>query len=141
MFDADIDLQGEEVIVEQEVVADKETIDEITLAKALEALKTTKPKIRGIVIREHEEPKPMQSKKKDQILLDEEVATKLQNEINEEERLEGVKAQQELEVNITLIEKWDDDQAKIDADYQLAKRLQAKEQKELNDEEKGTSFM
>nr|GFB49155.1 hypothetical protein [Tanacetum cinerariifolium] len=83
---------------------------------------------------------PMKSKKKDQILLDEEVATKLQNEINEEERLAGVRAQQELEVNITLIEKWDDVQAKIDADYQLAKRLQAKEQKELNDKEKATSF-
>nr|GEV35872.1 hypothetical protein [Tanacetum cinerariifolium] len=113
MFDADKDLQGEEVIVEQEVVADKETIDEITLAKALEALKTSKPKIRGIVIREQEElsesrttttiiiylkksqdkgkgimvEEPVKLKKKDQILLDEGVALKLQAEINEEERL------------------------------------------------------
>nr|GEU79420.1 hypothetical protein [Tanacetum cinerariifolium] len=71
MFDADKDLQGEEVVVEQEVVVDKEpivdathvsaaattvTIDDITLAKALEALKPSKPKIRGIVIKDHEEP-------------------------------------------------------------------------------------
>nr|GEV21883.1 hypothetical protein [Tanacetum cinerariifolium] len=71
MFDADKDLQGEEVVVEQEVVADKElivdathvsatvttvTIDDITLAKALKALKTLKPNIRGIVIKDHEEP-------------------------------------------------------------------------------------
>nr|GEZ49307.1 hypothetical protein [Tanacetum cinerariifolium] len=80
MFDADKDLQGEEVVVEQEVVeqevvADKEpiidatqvsdvattvTIDDITLAKALEALKTSKPKIRRIVIKDHEEPKEQQ---------------------------------------------------------------------------------
>nr|GFA71504.1 hypothetical protein [Tanacetum cinerariifolium] len=33
------------------------TIDDITLAKALEDLKTSKPKIRGIVIKDREEPK------------------------------------------------------------------------------------
>nr|GFB30911.1 hypothetical protein [Tanacetum cinerariifolium] len=72
MFDADKDLQGKEVVVEQEVFADKEpivdvvqvsvattnvTIDDITLAKALEDLKTSKPKIREIVVKDHEEPK------------------------------------------------------------------------------------
>nr|GEW32915.1 ribonuclease H-like domain-containing protein [Tanacetum cinerariifolium] len=71
MFNVDKDLQGKEVVVEQEVVADKELIvdaaqvsaaattiiiDNITLAKALEAKKTSKPKIRGIVIKDHEEP-------------------------------------------------------------------------------------
>nr|GEU62217.1 reverse transcriptase domain-containing protein [Tanacetum cinerariifolium] len=104
MFDADKDLQ------------------------ALEALKTSKPKIRGIVIREHEEPSESRTKttisskksqekgkgimveehvkhkKKDQILLDEKVAKKLQDEINKEERLAGERAQNELEANINLIE-------------------------------------
>nr|GEW16820.1 hypothetical protein [Tanacetum cinerariifolium] len=32
------------------------TVNDINLAKALEALKTSKPKIRGIVVRDHEEP-------------------------------------------------------------------------------------
>nr|GEU31931.1 hypothetical protein [Tanacetum cinerariifolium] len=32
------------------------TVDDITLAKALEALKTSKPKIRGIVVIDHKEP-------------------------------------------------------------------------------------
>nr|GEX19046.1 hypothetical protein [Tanacetum cinerariifolium] len=32
------------------------TVVDITMAKALEALKTSKPKIRGIVVRDHEEP-------------------------------------------------------------------------------------
>nr|GEX68307.1 retrovirus-related Pol polyprotein from transposon TNT 1-94 [Tanacetum cinerariifolium] len=82
MFDADKDLGGEEVFVEQEVVADKEKIDEVTLTQALAELKTSKPKA-----------------------------------------------------------KWDDVQAKIDADHQLAERLQAEEQHELIDEEKATLFM
>nr|GEX78658.1 retrovirus-related Pol polyprotein from transposon TNT 1-94 [Tanacetum cinerariifolium] len=42
MFDAGKDLQGKDVIVEQEVVVDKETIDEITLAKALKRSKRAK---------------------------------------------------------------------------------------------------
>nr|GEU63413.1 copia protein [Tanacetum cinerariifolium] len=92
------DLDGDEVFVEteeqaKELVAEKEpivdaahvsaaatnvTVDEITLAKALEALKISKPNIRGI--------------KKDQILLDEEITKKLQDKINEEERLAGERA-------------------------------------------------
>nr|GEV95322.1 hypothetical protein [Tanacetum cinerariifolium] len=118
MFDAEKDLQGEEVIVEQEFVSHKETIDKIILAKALKALKNSKPKIRGILIREHKElsesrtttttiyskksqdkgkgilvEEHVKLKKKDQILLDEEVAKKLQDEINKEERLAGKRAQ------------------------------------------------
>ncbi|GJV58391.1 uncharacterized mitochondrial protein-like protein [Tanacetum coccineum] len=45
---------------------------------------------------------------------------------DEEERLAREKAKkEEEEANIDLIETWDDIQAKIDADHQLAKRLQA----------------
>nr|GFB86945.1 hypothetical protein [Tanacetum cinerariifolium] len=36
---------------------------------------------------------------------------------------------------------WDDVQAKIDADYELAQRLQAKEQEELTNVEKAKLFM
>nr|GEZ78822.1 hypothetical protein [Tanacetum cinerariifolium] len=50
----------------------------------------------------------------------------------EEQKLAGERAQQDEEANIALIESWDDVQAKNDADYQLAERLQAKEQQELN---------
>ncbi|GJR14470.1 hypothetical protein Tco_0797122 [Tanacetum coccineum] len=122
------------------------TIEEITLAQALKALKTSKPKVKGIVFQEPstttttiissqqsqdkgkgimiEEPmKPM--KKKHQISFDEEVTLKLQAEFDEEERLAREKAKKEKEANIALIEEWDDIQAKIDADHQLAERLQA----------------
>nr|GEW49829.1 putative ribonuclease H-like domain-containing protein [Tanacetum cinerariifolium] len=123
------------------------TTKEITLDQALEALKTSKPKAKraviqdlsesrttipkqqlqdkgkGIMIEESVKPK----KKKDQIRLDEEAALKLQDKFDEEERLAREKEQ---EANIALIETWDDIQAKIDADHQLAKRLQAQEQEE-----------
>ncbi|GJW49240.1 hypothetical protein Tco_0090591 [Tanacetum coccineum] len=178
MFDVDA-LNGEEVFVAgqnenvvEEVVDAAQvsttattvtiTTEEITLAQALEALKTSKPKVKGIVFQEPgkstttttissqqsqdkgkgimiEEPvKPI--KKKDQISFDEEVALKLQAKFDEEERLAREKAEKEKEANIALIETWDDIQAKIDVDYQLAERLQAQEQEELSIEEKATLF-
>nr|GEU52766.1 hypothetical protein [Tanacetum cinerariifolium] len=128
-------LNGEEVFVEKEV-DDKEvsaagevnaasiartvsaaaiiTIEEITLAKALVEIKTSKPKAKMIVLQEPNESKttttkiislkqsqdkgkcimvkePVKLKKKDQIRLDEEAALKLQAELqaefNEEQRL------------------------------------------------------
>nr|GEX21103.1 hypothetical protein [Tanacetum cinerariifolium] len=63
------------------------TIEEITLTQALEALKTSKLKVKGIVIHEQEEPEHVKPKKKDQIRLDEEAAKRLQAEFDEEERL------------------------------------------------------
>ncbi|GJT85614.1 hypothetical protein Tco_1067331 [Tanacetum coccineum] len=138
------------------------TTEEITLAQALEALKTSKPKVKWIVFQEpsksittttissqqsqdkgkgimiEEHVKPM--KKKVQIMLDEETALKLQAKFDEEERLAREKAKKEQEANIALIETWDDIHAKIDADHQLAERLQAQEQEELSDAEKATLF-
>nr|GEU56216.1 hypothetical protein [Tanacetum cinerariifolium] len=128
---------------------------EITLAQALEALKNLKPKVKGIVIQEQEEPckstttstipkhrspnkgkgitieEPVKAKKKDQIKLDEEVAKRLQAEFDEEAWLLRERAQKEQEANIALIETWDDTEAKINVDHQLAERLQAQEQEEL----------
>ncbi|GKB05048.1 hypothetical protein Tco_0833243, partial [Tanacetum coccineum] len=92
---------------------------DITLAQALVEMKSTKPKNKGVVIQELESEKPM--KKKDLIRLDEEAALKLKAEFDEEERLAR-------------------DKAKIDANHQLAKRLQAQEQEELSVEEKATLF-
>ncbi|GKB20822.1 hypothetical protein Tco_0854745 [Tanacetum coccineum] len=135
MFDVDA-LNGEEVfiagqnenLVEKvvdvaQVSTDATTItittEEITLAQVLEALKTSKPKGKGIMI---EEPvKPM--KKKDLIRLDEEVDLKLQDKFEEEERLAREKAKKEKEANVALTEEWDDIQAKIKADHELAQRL------------------
>ncbi|GJV51555.1 uncharacterized mitochondrial protein-like protein [Tanacetum coccineum] len=118
------------------------TTEYITLAQALKALKTSKPKVKGIVFEEPgkstttttissqqsqdkgkgimiEEPvKPMKK-------FDEETAKRLQAEFDEEERLAREKFEKEQEANATLIETWDDIQAKIDADHELVERLQA----------------
>ncbi|GJX88500.1 hypothetical protein Tco_0340514 [Tanacetum coccineum] len=90
---------------------------------------------KGILI---EPAKPMN--KKDLIRLDEETALNLQAEFDEEERLAREKAEKEEEANIALIETWDDIHAKIDADHQLAERMQAQEQEEFSIEEKATLF-
>ncbi|GJV71993.1 hypothetical protein Tco_1491988 [Tanacetum coccineum] len=154
MFDVDT-LNGEEVFIAgqnenvvEEVVDVAQvstaattviiTTEEITLAQALEALKTSKPKDKGKGIMIEEPVKPM--KKKDQISFDEENAKRLQAEFDEEERLAREKDEKEQEANATLIETRDDIQAKIDADHQLAERLQVQEQEELFVEEKATLF-
>ncbi|GKD10853.1 hypothetical protein Tco_1190538 [Tanacetum coccineum] len=177
MFDVDV-LDGDEVFVtEQNENVVEEVVDaaqvstatttvtittkEITLAQALEALKTSKPNLKGIVFQEPgesiitkstqtislqqshdkgkgimiEEPvKPM--KKKVQIMLDEEASLKLQVKFDEEERL----IRDKDEANIALTKEWDDIQAKIEADHKLAQRLQAEEQEELSVEEKAKLF-
>ncbi|GJY48608.1 putative ribonuclease H-like domain-containing protein [Tanacetum coccineum] len=177
------DLEGDEVIVETEVdhevvveteVASKDvnlSVDEVTLAQALAALKSAKPKAdkvmlqepeqgtiattnaattitsastrpmaKGLVIHEKEqattlivssqqpsqlnvqdkgkgkmvEPEPLKKlSKKDQLMLDEELAFKLQaKEEEEEERLAREKAQQIEEANIVS---WDNQERNIRA--------------------------
>ncbi|GJR21937.1 retrovirus-related pol polyprotein from transposon TNT 1-94 [Tanacetum coccineum] len=78
------------------------TTKDITLAQALEALKTSKPKDNGKGIMIEEPVKPM--KKKDQISFDEETTLKLQAKFDEEKRLAREKAEKEKEANISLIE-------------------------------------
>ncbi|GKB55651.1 hypothetical protein Tco_0911837 [Tanacetum coccineum] len=117
------DKAGEKRNVVEEVVA---VTDAITILVKGQGLKD-KGKAKMIEL-----DKPL--KKKDQIKFDEEEALRLQAKFDEEDRLAREKAQQVEEANIA----WDDIQAKIDADYQLAERLQAQEQQELTIEEKFT---
>ncbi|GJW65898.1 hypothetical protein Tco_0117782 [Tanacetum coccineum] len=60
-------------------------------------------------------------KKKDQNAMDEEVArnleAQLQAELEEEERISRLNKEK---ANIALLESWDNTQAMIDADFQLA---------------------
>ncbi|GJV34044.1 hypothetical protein Tco_1394444 [Tanacetum coccineum] len=127
MFDVNT-LTGDGVLAEQEV-ATKDvnfTIDEVTLAQA-----KVQDKGKGIMV---EPEKPL--KKKDQISFDEETAKKLQAEFDEEERL----VREKDEANVALTKEWDDIQAKIEADHELAQRLQAEEQEGLSVEEKSKLF-
>ncbi|GKC47807.1 hypothetical protein Tco_1065529 [Tanacetum coccineum] len=99
MFDVDA-LNGEEVFVPEQ---NENVVEEVVNVAQVKTAATT-DKGKGIMI---EEPvKPM--KKKVQIMLDEEVASKLQAEFDEEERLAREKAKKEKEANIAMIETWDD---------------------------------
>ncbi|GJT82511.1 hypothetical protein Tco_1056853 [Tanacetum coccineum] len=120
MFDVNT-LTGDEVLAEQEV-ATKDvnlTVDEVTLAQALVALKSVKSKVKGDVIEEPSVP-----------------VHRIQAEFDEDERL----VREKDEANVALTEEWDDIQAKVDADYQLAQRLQAEEQEQFTTEQKATLF-
>ncbi|GKF97716.1 hypothetical protein Tco_0293537, partial [Tanacetum coccineum] len=72
---------------------------------------------------------------------DEELAFKLQaeeEEEEEEERLAREKSQREEEANIVV---WDNVQAMIDADYQMAQKMQVEEQEKLSIKKKSKLFV
>nr|GEV16053.1 copia protein [Tanacetum cinerariifolium] len=142
------DLDADEVIVESVDVVEQAKEGTTTTTPTTITASSLRPKAKGLVIYEQEqsptptvslqqpsqvkdkdkgkmvEPEPIKKlSKKDQLMLDEELAFKLQaeeeekeeQEEEEEERLAREKAQQIKEVNIA----WDDVHAKIDADYEL----------------------
>ncbi|GJV89747.1 hypothetical protein Tco_1533685 [Tanacetum coccineum] len=77
--------------------------------------------------------------KKDHIKFDEEVAKRLAEELEAElEEEERVTIQREEEANLIL---WDNNQAMMEADYELAQRLQAEEHGELTIEERSRLFV
>ncbi|GJZ18714.1 hypothetical protein Tco_0554837 [Tanacetum coccineum] len=81
-------------------------------------------------------------KRKDQVALDEDLARNLQAQLEaeliEEERLARKK---EEEANIALIESWDNTQAMMEVDFELAQRLQTEEQGEITIEERSRLFV
>ncbi|GJW40963.1 hypothetical protein Tco_0066808 [Tanacetum coccineum] len=78
-------------------------------------------------------------KKKDQIKFDEEMAKRLVDELEVElEEEEKLTKQKEEEANLIS---WDNTQAMMEADYELAQRLQAEEQGELTIEERSKLFV
>ncbi|GKC98429.1 hypothetical protein Tco_1168704 [Tanacetum coccineum] len=107
------------------------TEDEITLAQALEELKSVKPKVttattattQGILLQEPSESitttiTTIPSKDKGKA------------EFDEEERL----AREKDEANVALIEEWNDIHAKIETEYELAQRLSKRAGDELEQE-------
>ncbi|GJS89714.1 hypothetical protein Tco_0772350 [Tanacetum coccineum] len=138
-------LEGDEIVVEREVV-DKDvnlSVDEVTLAQALAALKSAKVKEKGDVIKEPSVAVSATSTKNKNPLLRNvssqqptQVKDKGKGKMVKEEPVKkmGKKLIKVEEANIAL----NDIQAKVDVDYQLAQRLQAQEQEEFSDAEKAT---
>ncbi|GJZ84745.1 putative ribonuclease H-like domain-containing protein [Tanacetum coccineum] len=153
MFGAN-DLEGDEVVVKSEV-ADKDvnlSVDEVTLAQALAALKSAKvsivipttaattitvvssrPRAKWIVFHEQEQEQE-QAPTTILLKLDEELAFKLQAEEDEEERLAREKAQKVEEDNIA----WDDIQAKVEVDYQFGSKTASSRARRIVDDDKET---
>ncbi|GJV62447.1 hypothetical protein Tco_1468547, partial [Tanacetum coccineum] len=140
-IDADEDI----TLVNDQDDADMFDVNTLTvnLAQALAALKSVKPKVKANVVEEPSVTVSAASTKVsaatttttatiptprkgiviiglDLIRLDEEIASKLQAEFDEKERL----AREKDKANVVLTEEWDDIQAKIEADHELAQRLQ-----------------
>ncbi|GKA44890.1 hypothetical protein Tco_0737686 [Tanacetum coccineum] len=134
----------------------------VLLNPLLLPMRSEKSKVRGVVMQEpsktatrptvppqQHDPKDKEKgemveqenplKKKDQIKFDEEIAQRLQAqmqaELEEEERLA-----REREEDAKVAE-WDNAQAMMDDDYKLATRIQAQEQEELTIEEKSRLFV
>ncbi|GJW12989.1 hypothetical protein Tco_0017122, partial [Tanacetum coccineum] len=99
------------------------TTEEITLAQAFKALKTSKPKVKGIIFQD-----PGKS-----------TTTTISSQ-QSQDKGKGIM----IEEPVKPMKKKDlirlDEEAKIDDDHQLAERLQAQEQEELSIEEKATLF-
>ncbi|GKB42219.1 hypothetical protein Tco_0887161 [Tanacetum coccineum] len=133
-------VEVEKVVITAEVTTASATtiiVNELTLAQTLIEIKAAKPKVRGVMIQEPSEfittttkttpaeSKPSQDKGKEKMIESQKPLKKKDQIIQKEE-----------EANIALIESWDNTQAMIDANYQMAQQLQAKEKEQLSIEEK-----
>ncbi|GJX16456.1 hypothetical protein Tco_0217288, partial [Tanacetum coccineum] len=157
MFDTGV-LDEQETLIEIKAAKPKAVTTTTTTTTTV----VTRPKAREVVVQEPSEfttttSKPSQLpqakdkgkekmikpekplKKKDQILVDEEIAQRLKEELQAElEEQERLARQKEEEDNLIS---WDNTQAMMEADYELAQRLQVEEQGELTIEERLKLFV
>ncbi|GJZ64885.1 hypothetical protein Tco_0621581 [Tanacetum coccineum] len=167
MFDVNT-LIGDEVLAEQEVAAKDVnlTVDKVTLAQALAALKSVKPKVKGEVIKEPSVPvSPVSTStqvsaatttttatiltpRKGIVIteLEEPVKMKKKDQISfdkqEAKRLQAEFDEEERlarekdEANVALTKEWDDIQAKVDDDTSWLKDCKLKNKSTKRAEEK-----
>ncbi|GJX19702.1 hypothetical protein Tco_0222379 [Tanacetum coccineum] len=135
------DLVGDEVVVETEVASKyvNLSVDEVTLAQALAALKSSKPKADKVMLQEPEQgtitttttattvtAASIRPKAKGLVIHEEEQATTLKVSSQQPSRLQ---AGFDKEINYK------------DADYQMAQQMQAEEQEKLSIKEKSKLFV
>ncbi|GKD17686.1 hypothetical protein Tco_1206844, partial [Tanacetum coccineum] len=142
--------------------------DDVTLAETLMTIRSSasRPqKLKGVLFKEPSEPttittsrpqpqilvkdkgkgimqepeKLVKVKGKDQIEYDADVAQSLQAKLDEEARLE--REREEEASNAALIKEWDSIKARINADAQLAERLQVEEREQMSVEEQARLLM
>ncbi|GKB51388.1 hypothetical protein Tco_0902141 [Tanacetum coccineum] len=169
MFDVGT-LTGDEVFAEQEVAAKDVnlTVDEVTLAQALAALKSVKPKVKGDAIKEPSilvstasastkvsaattTTTTIPTPRKGIVITELGTPTTTISSQPSQDKEAALKLKAEFdeeerlarekdEANVALTEEWDDMQAKIEADHELDQKLQAKEQEQFTIEQKATLF-
>nr|GEX99075.1 hypothetical protein [Tanacetum cinerariifolium] len=107
--------------------------DDVTLARTSIEIKAAKPMTRGVIVQEPSEFRITSYLQPSQLsqAKDKEVARKLDAQIKAEMEEEERKAREKNEANIAVIEEWDDVQATINVDRQLAEQLQAQEREWL----------
>ncbi|GJX28360.1 hypothetical protein Tco_0236439 [Tanacetum coccineum] len=109
--------------------------EDLTIAQTLMKMRSEKSKVKGVVMKEPSETAtrpivpPQQHDPKDK------GKAQVQAELEEEERLA-----REREEDAKIVE-WDNAQAMMDSDYELAARIQAQEHEELAIEEKSRLFV
>nr|GEV66073.1 hypothetical protein [Tanacetum cinerariifolium] len=107
----------------------------IKFITTLQPLPTIDPKDKGKgIIQEFEPMKKTKKKDQDQIKRDVEVALKIQAHLNEEAKIE--RERQEKASNTALAKMYDEVQAHIDADHELAVRLTLEKQEKYTVEER-----
>nr|GEX82709.1 hypothetical protein [Tanacetum cinerariifolium] len=151
--------KGDKVVKEQEPEQGAITTTITTTIVTIPTPDSTRPKAKGVVMQEPSKTvttttipislkvqdkgkgimveEPLKMKNKYQIYFDEQEARRLQAEIDKQDRLAKEKSQQIKDENLA----WDNVQAMMDADYELAARLQEKEQGELNVKENSRLFV
>nr|GEX10166.1 ribonuclease H-like domain, reverse transcriptase, RNA-dependent DNA polymerase [Tanacetum cinerariifolium] len=137
--------------------------DELTLVQNLIEIKAAKSKARGVRVQEPSEFRTTSSSqpsqlpqakdkeiveersKKTQVEVTEGSSKRAGDELEQEsakrQKLKKLIIREKDKGNIVVIEQWNEVQAKIDADIELAQKLQTKEQEHLTDVEKARLFM
>nr|GEV62534.1 hypothetical protein [Tanacetum cinerariifolium] len=106
--------------------------DDVTLAQKLIEIKVAKLRARGVIVQEPSEFRTTSSLQPSQLLHAKDKEAQMKAEMEEEERI----AREKDKTNIVVIGEWDDVQATIDADKQLAEQLQARKREQLSIEER-----
>nr|GEY62191.1 hypothetical protein [Tanacetum cinerariifolium] len=152
------DLNGDEVVVDV-LVGEKEERSEKVAKKTLIEIKAANPKAlttaattvtalaQGPTKKELsckakmvEPERPL--KMKEQIMIDEQISRDLEAQIQADlEEEQRIAKQKEEESNIAMIAEWDNTQAMMDVDYELATKLQEEDRGELSIQEKLKLFV
>ncbi|GKB57713.1 hypothetical protein Tco_0913899 [Tanacetum coccineum] len=126
MFDVDTLNDDEVFVAEQEVANEKDDDGEITLTQALIEMKSTKPKVKWVVI---QEPGESTTTKSLQLSHDKGKGIMIEEPVKPMKKKHQISFDEEVDI-----------QAKIEVDHELAQRLQEKVQEELSVEEKEKLF-